>query len=189
MHCDAAAAPPLADFYEVMQISPNADSDTIHRIYRLLAQRFHPDNQDSGRLEVFRALTEAYQTLGDPEKRAAYDVAHSAMRQLKWKIFDQATAPVGVDVERRKREGILTLLYRKRLSNPDHGYLNIKEIEELLGVPREHLEFPIWYLREAQLVQRSDNGRLVITLKGVDLAETALESQKMPLSLPSAAAA
>ena len=60
------------DFYEVLQISPNADPDTVHRVYRLLAQRFHPDNQSTGDSEKFRMLTEAYQVLGDPERRAEY---------------------------------------------------------------------------------------------------------------------
>ena len=36
------------DYYEFLQISPNADQDTIHRVYRFLAARFHPDNPDSG---------------------------------------------------------------------------------------------------------------------------------------------
>jgi curved DNA-binding protein CbpA len=184
-------APPAApvDFYEAMQISPNADSDTIHRIYRLLAQRFHPDNQETGSLEAFRGITEAYQTLGDSEKRAAYDVAHRETRRLTWKIFDQCAAPLGVDGERRKREGVLTLLYRKRIANPEQAFLTLREIEELLGVPREHLEFTVWYLREGQLIQRSDNGRLTITLKGVDLAEAALERKAGTISLLSAAPA
>lgn len=36
------------DYYEVLQISPNADADTIQRVFRLLAQRFPPDNAESG---------------------------------------------------------------------------------------------------------------------------------------------
>ena len=44
----------LPDYYETLQISPNADPDTIHRVYRLLAQRFHPDTQETG-----ETLTEA----------------------------------------------------------------------------------------------------------------------------------
>jgi curved DNA-binding protein CbpA len=32
------------DYYEFLQISPNADADTIHRVYRFLAARLHPDN-------------------------------------------------------------------------------------------------------------------------------------------------
>ena len=50
----------LPDHYETLQISPNADPDTIHRVYRLLAQRFHPDNQETGDTARFRQITEAY---------------------------------------------------------------------------------------------------------------------------------
>jgi hypothetical protein len=47
----------------------------------------------------------------------------------------------------------------------------LRDLEELLGVPKEHLEFTLWYLKEGQFAVRSDNGRVTITLKGVDLAE------------------
>src|SRR5690348_10209117 len=41
------------DYYEVLQVSRNADSDTIHRVFHLLAQRYHPDNRDTGSHERF----------------------------------------------------------------------------------------------------------------------------------------
>jgi len=62
------------DCYEVMQLSPNADAETIARVYRLLAARYHPDNRETGDSEKFIRLSEAYQILSDPEKRARYDV-------------------------------------------------------------------------------------------------------------------
>jgi curved DNA-binding protein CbpA len=171
------------DHYETMQISPNADLDTIHRVYRILAQRFHPDNHETGNAEVFRVLSEAYQTLSDPEKRAAFDIEHRAARRLTWKIFDQTTSAQGVEAERRKRSGILALLYRKRISQPDQPAMSLKDFEDLLGVPKEHLEFTLWYLKEGQFVTRTDNGRHSITLKGVDLAESLSESRAEPLKL------
>src|SRR5580704_4322247 len=58
------------DYYEIMQLSPNADTETIHRVYRLLAQRYHPDNAGTGNSELFVQLTDAFQTLSDPERRA-----------------------------------------------------------------------------------------------------------------------
>ena len=61
-----------SDFYERLQISANAEPETIHRVYRLLAPRFHPDNQETGDEGRFREITEAYQVLSDPEKRAQY---------------------------------------------------------------------------------------------------------------------
>jgi curved DNA-binding protein CbpA len=166
----------FVDFYELLQISPNADSDTLHRVYRILAQRFHPDNQESGSAETFRQITEAYQVLGDSTLRAAYDVKHTDARRLSWKIFDQPHAAQGIEAERRKRHGVLSVLYRKRLAQPDQAAMGLRELEDLLGVPKEHLEFTIWYLKEGGYVVRSDNGRVTITLRGVDLTEE-LEEQ------------
>lgn len=161
----------FVDLYELMQISPNADSDTIHRVYRILAQRFHPDNHESGDAQVFRQITEAYKVLGDSTERAAYDVKHRASKRLNWKIFDQTNSAQGVDSERRKRHGVLEILYRKRSMQPEQPAVSLKELEDLLGVPKEHLEFTIWYLKEGQYLTRADNGRVTITLRGVDLTE------------------
>jgi DnaJ-class molecular chaperone len=60
----------IDDYYEILQISPNAEPEMIHRVYRLLAQRFHPDNGDSGNESRFRTMVEAYRVLGDPEEQA-----------------------------------------------------------------------------------------------------------------------
>ncbi len=176
----------FVDYYEALQISPNADQETVHRVYRLLAQRFHPDNRETGSVETFRLITEAYSALSEPEKRAAYDVTHREARRLTWKIFDQTSAAQGFESERRKRQGILCLLYRKRLLSPENPTLTLKDFEDLLGVPKEHLEFSLWYLKENQYVQRSDNGRHSITIKGVDAAEEMSERRPEPLQLLSA---
>jgi len=165
------------DYYESLQVSPNADADTIQRVYRSLAQRYHPDHPETGDAETFRALTEAYHCLTDPECRAAYDVEHRQHRRLTWRIFDQSNSTQGVEAERRKRQGVLGLLYRKRVMDADQPSLTIKEMEDLLGTPREHLEFALWYLREAQCLQRTDNARYSITLKGIEVAEEAISAR------------
>jgi DnaJ-domain-containing protein 1 len=63
------------DFYEVLQVSPNAEAETIHRVYRIMAARFHPDNPQTGDSERFLLLNDAYEVLSDAEKRALYDAA------------------------------------------------------------------------------------------------------------------
>ena len=60
---------PATDYYEVLQISRKADLETIHRVYRLMAARFHPDNPRTGDTEIFLRLNQAYEVLGDPDKR------------------------------------------------------------------------------------------------------------------------
>lgn len=177
---------PFVDLYEILQISANADPETIHRVYRILAQRFHPDNQETGDVETFRKISEAYHILSDPEQRAAYDVKHREARRLTWKIFDQTNSAQGVEAERRKRQGVIALLYRKRIGSPEQPFMTLKEFEDLLGVPKEHLEFTLWYLREGQYIVRTDNGRHSITMKGVDLAETMSDrrTETAPLLAP-----
>jgi len=171
-------APTFSDYYEILQLSPNADPEMIHRVYRLLAQRYHPDNADTGDPEAFRQLLEAYQVLSDPEKRAAYDIDYANARRLWWKIFDQPSATQGMEAEKRKRAGILAALYTKKRTDLDAPWMSMREIEDLLGCPREHLQFSVWYLRDNQLIVRGDNGRFEITVKGVDEAE---KSQDTPL--------
>ena len=69
----APGAAPAANFYEFLQISPHAKPETIHRIYRFLAARYHPDNKLTGDLEKFLLLNQAYEVLSDPERRAECD--------------------------------------------------------------------------------------------------------------------
>jgi len=159
------------DFYEVLQLSPNADPETVHRVFRALAQRYHPDNRESGNDEKFKQVMAAYEVLSDPERRAAFDAGRMDSNRARWRIFDQPQAAVGVEAERRKRQGILSLLYTKRVNEPHQPFMSLHEFEDLLGCPREHLEFTLWYLKDSGFLSRSDNGRYSITVKGVDHAE------------------
>ena len=159
------------DYYEVMQLSPNADNETVHRVYRLLAQRYHPDNTDSGNAELFVQLTEAFQALSDPEKRAAYDARHSGEKKLRWKIFDQSVVATGPEVEKTKRRGILGLLYATTVKDPERASMTVHTFEDMLGCPREHLEAALWYLRGKGYVQRTDGGRYTLTVLGFEEAE------------------
>lgn len=173
------ASEAVPDYYEVLQINQKADPDMIHRVYRLLAQRYHPDNTATGDEQAFRAITDAYKVLSEPEKRAAYDVHLHAYRQVRWRIFDQRQAAVGKLAEQSKRRGILDLLYTQRCNEPEKPSMNLFELEDLLGCPREHLEFSLWYLKENGLVVRMDNGRFAVTAKGVDWAEKEEISERL----------
>jgi len=162
---------PVTDYYEVLQVNPKADPETIHRVYRILAQRFHPDNTETGSSEIFRSILEAYRVLSDPERRAAYDVNFHLSRQLRWRVFAQGEAAAGKSAEKAKRRGVLDVLYTARVNQPNQPAVSLHELEDLLGCPREHLEFSLWYLKENGLLTRTDAGRYSITAKGVEQAE------------------
>ena len=59
-------------------------------LYRLLAQRWHPDNRETGDVEKFRAVHNAYLVLSDPEKRAQFDVQLRSPAPDAWKIASSA---------------------------------------------------------------------------------------------------
>ena len=62
------------DYYQIMGVARDANAEDIKRAYRKLARKFHPDiNKDPGAEAQFKEVGEAYEALGDPEKRAAYD--------------------------------------------------------------------------------------------------------------------
>jgi molecular chaperone DnaJ len=67
------------DFYKVLGASKSDDQATIKRKYRALVKDLHPDTQhgDAVKEEEFKAVSEAYEILSDPKKRAEYDEARS----------------------------------------------------------------------------------------------------------------
>jgi curved DNA-binding protein len=156
------------DYYEVLQLSPNADGDTISRVYRILVKRYHPDNRDTGNERKFNEIVQAYRVLSDIEKRAAYDVKYEENRASILKIFEEASASDSFQNDRRVFEGILSLLYIARRRDPDKGGMGVIQMERLLGCPAEHLEFHIWYLVEKNWIVRQNNGQLAITASGID---------------------
>ncbi len=160
------------DYYETLQISSNAEPETVHRVYRMLAQRFHPDNGETGNATRFREVTEAYQVLSDPERRAQYDVVYQRQRQDRWRLVTTgAEAENDFGVEQLVRLTVLEVLYTKRRVEPHEPGLYIVDLEKMTARPREHLEFTVWFLVQKKFIQRADNALLVITADGVEYLE------------------
>src|SRR5260221_1493465 len=67
------AQPP--DYYAVLGVAASASQDEIKKKYRKLASKHHPDKNpnDPKAADTFKQISEAYQTLGDAEKRKQYD--------------------------------------------------------------------------------------------------------------------
>lgn len=72
------------DYYELLEVHRSADDATLKSAYRKLAMRWHPDKNpgDADAEARFKAISEAYDCLKDPQKRAAYDrFGHEAFKQ------------------------------------------------------------------------------------------------------------
>src|SRR5512136_918206 len=100
------------DYYAILNISADATAEEIRAAYRQSARQLHPDMQDKqGTSLLFRQVQEAYETLSDSSRRAAYDRARveaglSPKSVFQWKLQPSRTS-LSVDVE----EQVVYLLF------------------------------------------------------------------------------
>ena len=162
----------VPNHYELLQINSNAEPDTVHRVDRFLAARFHPDNPETGDAEKFAVLKQAYDVLSNPVSRAEYDLALSKDAADAAPLSSSIDFMDSMEGELNRRLAVLALLYFRRRSDSDHPYVSLFEVEARMGFPREYLEFTIWYLQKKQYIVRADNADFTLTADGVDFVET-----------------
>ena len=108
------------DYYAVLGVPASASQDEIKKQYRKLAKKYHPDTNASEpkAAERFKEISEAYQTIGDPEKRKQYD----QMRQLgAFGGFGVVRILVGVVLRRELAVLLLDLVLARRGGDAEHG--------------------------------------------------------------------
>ena len=162
----------MIDYYEFLQISPHADADTIHRVYRYLAGRLHPDNPESGDADRFRLLKIAFDTLSNRSRRAEYDALCRLESAEAAPLSDAIDFMDSVEGEMNRRIAVLAVLYFKRRANPRFPEVSLAEIERRMGFPRDYLDFTTWYLVKKGYVSKADNSDFTLTAEGVDYIET-----------------
>ena len=170
---------PETDYYEVLQISRHADVETIHRVYRMMATRFHPDNPRTGDTEIFLLLKRAYEVLSDPDRRARYDSTCLIEEEAPLPIFELKDFVYGLKGEVNRRLGVLSLLYNRRRANEDRPGLSVMDLEKRMAFPREHLNFSLWYLRAKGYIRQEDNSDCGITAEGIDFIESHSSSDEL----------
>jgi len=179
------------DYYEILQISPKADGETIRRVFRMQAARYHPDNKQTGDKERFLMLSRIFETLIDPKRRAEYDLQCRMRQPDSIPVFGLAEFVAGIDGEINRRLGVLCLLYKRRRSSPDRPALSLLQLEHLMDFPLEHLMFTVSYLLEKEYMRTVESSDYQITYKGIDALEEGVRDKQIfqrlleaPMSLP-----
>ena len=172
-----------ADYYEVLQINRNADTETIHRVYRFMAARFHPDNPKSGDIERFLQLRAAYEVLSDPARRAVYDESRVVTDNEPLPIFELEDFIDGAKAEMNRRLGVLSILYHRRRTNDARPGVSLLDLENRMALPREFLSFTLWYLRSKGYVAAAENSDYVVTAEGADYLESLSFRDKLAMEL------
>jgi curved DNA-binding protein CbpA len=168
----------FVDWYEVLGVAPDATDESIKRVFHLVASRFHPDNQDSGDLDRFLRVKTAFEVLSDEQRRKAFDEELRIHNKEPLPVFLSREFTNGVSGEHNRRLGMLCLLYNQRKLNPIVPSLSILQLERLMFMPREHLEFTVWYLKQKKLVGVDDRSSLTITSEGIDFVEDNLPREE-----------
>lgn len=161
----------FVDYYELLQLSPNADPETIEHSFRYFAKKFHPDNAEFADTDRFRLIVEAHRALADPEARAGYDVKYQDYWNRKWRLASEASYSTAFGDDQVTRERLLSLLYVQRRRTMNSPGMGEYEMARLLRTPPELLEFHLWYLKAKGWVERLNTGLLAITAAGVDQVE------------------
>ena len=122
----------MADYYDILNVSRDADEKEIRRAYRRLARQHHPDVNpgDDDAAERFKEINGAYEVLSDPDKRARYDRYGDRWEHAE--IFEQQRAQAGPDAD-------FFRFYRTGdLGGGPEGFGSLSDLLGGLGGFREH---------------------------------------------------
>jgi curved DNA-binding protein CbpA len=167
------------DYYEILEVSPNANSDTIERIFRYLAHRYHPDHLETGNAQRFSDVVKAYEIIRDPIKRAQYDVSYKRHLECTSKLAVEASDKESLELDAVIQKQLLSILYVKRRRNMQNPGVGNLELQRLTGCPMEYLDFHLWFLKESGWISRLESGLLAITVSGVNKTATFIENNRV----------
>lgn len=95
----------MKDYYAILDVEVSASQETIRTAYRKLSKILHPDLNRGVELPLYKAVNEAYQTLGDPTRRAAYDALQRVAQHSPAHTASPATASESADDAEREEWG------------------------------------------------------------------------------------
>ena len=162
----------FVDFYALLQVSPACDRKMLEKAYRHAAQMYHPDHTDTADIDKFQEVIAAYQILRDPEKRAKYDQRYKELKKDNLYQF-----PGGEDLQIDEKsalddaeahEKVLYHLYKRRREHAKDPGIMGYYIQKTLDCSDENFEFHTWYLKSKGFIEITQEGKLAITIEGVD---------------------
>jgi curved DNA-binding protein CbpA len=167
----SGAAGKFQDHYVLLGIETNADSETMQAAYAKLAQKFHPNNDETGDKTKFDAVNLAYEVLSDPTLRASFDKVKGVDHEAGNPKFTGAEFFEGLEQGAALRLAILCILYDRRRVKSFKPSLSLRHLEGMIQATADELNFALWYLKQRGFAINDDKSSMEITVEGMDYLE------------------
>jgi hypothetical protein len=156
------------DHYAILQVDPQAVSETIQRAYSKLAQKYNSRNADTGDVRMFAALNLAYEVLSDPARRKEFDAELGISQEGSSPKFSGVGFFDALGPDAGLRTAILCLLYDRRRTRPSAAGLSMRQVEIMVEATAVELSAALWYMKQRALVSSDDKSNMQITVDGMD---------------------
>ena len=164
------SAPPAGKFqdhYSILGVDPKASLEVIQAAHSKLAQKFGPDNLETGDFEKLESINLAYEVLSDATLRQSFDQLKGVDKETGAKFsgagfFNDFSRSVDL------RMALLCVLCDRRRARPFAPSLSVRQLETMLDTSPDELNFVLWYLKQRGLVTMDDKSSLQITVEGLD---------------------
>jgi curved DNA-binding protein CbpA len=160
------------DHYIVLGIETNADSETIQTVYSKLAQKFHPNNAETGDKTKFDAVNMAFEVLSDPTLRASFDKVKGVDHESGNPKFTGPEFFQALEDSAALRFAVLCILYDRRRIKSYKPSLSLRHLEGMMQVSADELNFALWYIKQRGFAVNDDKSSMAITVEGMDYLET-----------------
>jgi curved DNA-binding protein CbpA len=160
------------DFYAVLGVERSASSEEIATAYHALATQYHPNTPRTGDRAMFAKVNEAYEVLSDPAARAEYEKSLApATVEIETPRFSGPKFFDSLRESNRRRLAVLCVLFDHRQRNPARPTMTFRELEPLLALTTDELNFTLWFLRQRGLVLIDDKSSMQVTVDGMEYLE------------------
>lgn len=158
------------DHYSVLGVDPKSDAAAIQAAYQKLVEKFGPDNPATWDPAKLDSVSLAFEVLSDKSLRATFDKLKGIDNEDP--KFSGSAFWEALNKSVHLRATLLSILYDRRRVKPFTPSISLRQIEALIHVTTEQLNFALWYLKQRSLVISDDKSSLQITVEGMDFLES-----------------
>ena len=161
--------PSFIDYYSILQVHPECNARTLEVDYRHLAKIYHPDHPETANIEMFNKVIEVYRALRNIDDRVNYNVQYALNTGFSFESSRGGpNEHMAALTDANLHAKLLMYLYKRRRERPRDPGVGLYDILRNLNCPEDNFEFHAWYLKKKDFIETTDEGRLAITIAGVD---------------------